>query len=86
MLMAPAGTPADIIQKLSAEIAHTLNSREVQERAPTLGFDVGIGDAVTPAGAKLFLEEQLAATGKVIQELGDSARIAFGQCSWPSAA
>jgi hypothetical protein len=47
-----------------------LNSAEVQERAPGLGFDVGVGDAVTPAGAKRFLEEELAATGKVIQELG----------------
>ncbi len=70
MLMAPAGTPADIIDKLSAEIARALNSQEVQERAPALGFDVGIGDAVTPAGAKRFLEEQLVATGKIIQELG----------------
>jgi tripartite-type tricarboxylate transporter receptor subunit TctC len=70
MLMAPAGTPTDIIEKLSAEVAHALNSSEVQERAPALGFDVGIGDAVTPAGSKRFLEEELAATGKVIQELG----------------
>jgi tripartite-type tricarboxylate transporter receptor subunit TctC len=70
MLMAPAGTPTDIIEKLSSEIARALNSPEVQERAPTLGFDVGVGDAVTPAGAKRFLEEQLAATGKVIQEIG----------------
>jgi tripartite-type tricarboxylate transporter receptor subunit TctC len=70
MLMAPAGTPTDIVEKLSSEIARSLNSPEVRERAPTLGFDVGIGDAVTPAGAKRFLETELAATGKVIQELG----------------
>jgi tripartite-type tricarboxylate transporter receptor subunit TctC len=70
MLMAPAGTPTDIVEKLSSEIAHALNSAEVQERAPALGFDVGVGDAVTPAGAKRFLETELAATGKVIQELG----------------
>ena len=70
MLMAPVGTPTDIIEKLSAEVAHALNSAEVQERAPALGFDVGIGDAVTPAGSKRFLEKELAATGKVIQELG----------------
>ena len=70
MLMAPAGTPTDIIQKLSSEIARALNSSEVQERAPTLGFDVGVGDAVTPAGAKRFLETELTATGKIIQELG----------------
>jgi len=70
MLMAPAGTPTDIVEKLSAEIARALNSAEVKERAPALGFDVGVGDAVTPAGAKRFLEQELAATGKVIQELG----------------
>jgi tripartite-type tricarboxylate transporter receptor subunit TctC len=70
MLMAPAGTPTDIVEKLSSEIARSLNSPEVRERAPTLGFDVGVGDAVTPAGAKRFLEAELAATGKVIQELG----------------
>jgi tripartite-type tricarboxylate transporter receptor subunit TctC len=70
MLMAPAGTPADIIKKLSAEIARALNSAEVRERAPALGFDVGVGDAVTPEGAKRFLEAELAATGKVIQDLG----------------
>ena len=70
MLMAPAGTPTDIIEKLSAEIARALNSPEVQERAPALGFNVGVGDAVTPAGAKQFLDAELAATGKVIQEIG----------------
>ena len=70
MLMAPAGTPTDIVEKLSSEIARALNSAEVQDRAPALGFDVGVGDAVTPAGAKRFLETELAATGKVIQELG----------------
>jgi tripartite-type tricarboxylate transporter receptor subunit TctC len=70
MLMAPVGTPTDIVEKLSAEIARALNSPEVQERAPALGFDVGVGDAVTSAGAKKFLEIELAATGKVIQELG----------------
>jgi tripartite-type tricarboxylate transporter receptor subunit TctC len=69
MLMAPAGTPIDIIEKLSAEVARALNSPEVQEQAPTLGFDVGVGDAVTPAGAKRFLEQELATTGKVIREL-----------------
>jgi hypothetical protein len=47
-----------------------LKSPDVQERAPVLGFDVRLSDAVTPAGAKRFFEAELAATGKVIQELG----------------
>jgi tripartite-type tricarboxylate transporter receptor subunit TctC len=70
MFMAPTGTPPDIIQKLSAEVARAINSPEVQERAPTLGFDVRVGDAVTPAGAKKFLDAEFATTGKVLQELG----------------
>jgi tripartite-type tricarboxylate transporter receptor subunit TctC len=70
MFMAPIGTPPDIVAKLSAEVARAINSPEVQERAPTLGFDVRIGDAVTPAGAKKFLDAEYANTGKVLQDLG----------------
>jgi tripartite-type tricarboxylate transporter receptor subunit TctC len=70
MFMAPVGTPADIVEKLSSEIARVLDSPEVRERAPVLGFDVRVGDAVTPAGAKRFLEAELASSGKIIQELG----------------
>jgi tripartite-type tricarboxylate transporter receptor subunit TctC len=70
MVMAPASTPSDIVQKLSAEIAKILREPDVQERAPTLGFEVDPGGAVTPDGAKAFLEAELASTGKVIRELG----------------
>lgn len=70
MVMAPAGTPADILDKLGAEIANALKSPDVQERAPVLGFDIATGDVVTPAGAKRFFETELAATGKTIQNLG----------------
>lgn len=70
MFMAPAGTPTDIVDRLSAEIARILESPEVRERAPTLGFDVRVGDAVTPAGAKRFLDEQLVSSGRIIQALG----------------
>jgi tripartite-type tricarboxylate transporter receptor subunit TctC len=70
MVMAPATTPADIIQKLSSEIARILKEPDVQERAPTLGFEVDPGEAVTPDGAKKFLEAELSSTGKVIRELG----------------
>lgn len=70
MVMAPVGTPADIIHKLSAEIAHVLESPEVQERASVLGFEVSPGHATTTAGAKQFLDTEFAATGKIIQELG----------------
>ncbi|MDB5618166.1 tripartite tricarboxylate transporter substrate-binding protein [Tardiphaga sp.] len=70
MMMAPAGTPSDIVDRLSSEIALALKSPDVQERAPVLGFDVASGDVVNPAGAKRFFDAELAATGKIIQELG----------------
>jgi tripartite-type tricarboxylate transporter receptor subunit TctC len=70
MVMAPANTPSDIVQKLSSEIARVLKERDVQERALTLGFEVEPGEAVTPSGAKTFLEAELASTGKVLRELG----------------
>lgn len=70
MFMAPVGTPPEIVEKLSSEIARALESPEVRERAPALGFDVRVGEAATPAGAKRFFEAQLAASGKIIQELG----------------
>jgi tripartite-type tricarboxylate transporter receptor subunit TctC len=70
MVLAPANTPSDIVQKLSSEIARILKEPDVQERAPTLGFEVDPGEAVTPDGAKKFLETELASTGKVIRELG----------------
>jgi tripartite-type tricarboxylate transporter receptor subunit TctC len=70
MVLAPANTPSDIVQKLSSEIARVLKEPDVQERAPTLGFEVDPGEAVTPEGARKFLEAELASTGKVIRELG----------------
>lgn len=70
MFVVPVGTPADVVEKLSAEIAHASASPDVRERTPTPGFDVRVGDAVTPAGAKRFLEDQLASSGKIILGLG----------------
>lgn len=70
MVMAPAGTPQAIIQKLSDEIILALKSPDVRERAPTLGFEIDVGEAATPAGAAKFLASELDATGKVITALG----------------
>ena len=70
MVLAPANTPTDIVQKLSSEIARVLKEPDVQERAPTLGFEVDPGEAVTPDGAKKFLEAELASTARSFSELG----------------
>lgn len=70
MVMAPAGTPGEIVDKLSAAISTALTEKDVAERAPTLGFELQKGENVTPAGAKAFLAIQLASTGEIIKSLG----------------
>lgn len=70
MVMAPAGTPGEIVDKLSAAISTALTEKDVVERAPTLGFELQKGENVTPAGAKAFLATQLASTGEIIKSLG----------------
>ena len=70
MVLAPAGTPDAIVDAMSKAIDKALAETDVQERAPTLGFEVAKGDAITPAGAKAFLDAQLSYTGNVIKSLG----------------
>jgi tripartite-type tricarboxylate transporter receptor subunit TctC len=70
MVMAPAGTPPAIVQRLSVAIVEALGSNDLRERAPTLGFEIETGEAATPAGAEKFLASEHAATGKVITTLG----------------
>ena len=70
MVLAPAGTPDAIVDAMSKAIDKALAEADVQERAPTLGFEVAKGDAITPAGAKAFLDAQLSYTGNVIKSLG----------------
>lgn len=70
MVMAPAGTPSDILDKMSKAIATALAEPDVKERAPTLGFELAKGEPVSPSGAKAFLDAQLAYTGTVIKSLG----------------
>lgn len=70
MVMAPAGTPTEIVERMSKAIAKALDEPDVQARAPTLGFEIEKGDNVTPAGAKSFLATQLVSTGAVIRSLG----------------
>jgi tripartite-type tricarboxylate transporter receptor subunit TctC len=70
MVLAPAGTPDAIVDAMSKAIDKALAETDVQERAPTLGFEVAKGDVITPAGAKAFLGEQLSYTGTVIKSLG----------------
>ena len=67
MLMAPTGTPADIVKRLQAETAKAVADAKVREMAPKLGFEL---DGGTSEDAVAFMTSQLALWGKITKELG----------------
>jgi tripartite-type tricarboxylate transporter receptor subunit TctC len=70
MVMAPTGTPADIVKKLNAAIGEAARDQQVQELAPKLGFELDPKGVGPPEDAAEFLKTQLALWAKTTQELG----------------
>jgi tripartite-type tricarboxylate transporter receptor subunit TctC len=64
-LGAPAGTPADIVQKMHAAIAKGMNSKEVQERFAAIGASVH--PSKSPAEFASYIKAEHERWGKVIQ-------------------
>lgn len=69
-LLAPAGTPAAVVNKLSAEIERLLQLREVRERMATLGFDPY---RRAPAAFAELIKTDIVKWGKVVRESGARA-------------
>lgn len=67
MLLAPAGTPREIIDRLNAETAKIMQSPETRERFSAMG-----GEPVTstPEQTAEFLRAEYARWGKVIRDAG----------------
>jgi tripartite-type tricarboxylate transporter receptor subunit TctC len=59
-----AGTPVEIVARLSQEVAHALRQPDVAERAASLGLDL-VG--TTPARFAEFQREEIAKWGEVIR-------------------
>jgi tripartite-type tricarboxylate transporter receptor subunit TctC len=70
MLMAPTGTPADIIKKMSAAIDEATRDVQVRELAPKLGFELDPRGAGTPEDAAAFLKAQMALWATTTRDLG----------------
>jgi tripartite-type tricarboxylate transporter receptor subunit TctC len=68
-ILAPAGTPRDIIAKLNAEVVDAVNDPEVRHKLEDLGFAVR-GSSAKELGA--MTREQLAKYARVIKEMGIS--------------
>ena len=67
MLMAPVGTPDDIVNKLSRDVAEAMSDEKIREMAPKLGFEIETG---SPEAARKFLAEQLDLWKGITAELG----------------
>ena len=69
-LLAPAGTPAPIINKLNTEIERLLQQREVRERLAELGFEPNRN---TPAAFAELIKTDIQKWGRVVRESGARA-------------
>jgi tripartite-type tricarboxylate transporter receptor subunit TctC len=69
-ILAPAGTPRDIVQRLNAEIVRILNSAEVKDRILKQGVEV---QTSTPEQFDAFVKSEVGRWAKVIKDAGIKA-------------
>jgi len=69
-LLAPAGTPAAIVNRLQSEIAEILKQPDVRERLAANGLD-GVGS--TPAQFAALIKAEIGKWAKVVKQSGASA-------------
>ena len=67
VLLAPAGTPRDIVDRLNLESAKAMQAADTQERFATIGAETKSG---TPEQAAEFLRSEYTRWGKLIREAG----------------
>jgi len=70
MFLAPAGTPAEVVNRLSSEVRRALATSELRERFSSLGMEA-VGS--NPAQAVRFLESEIAKWQGVITKAGVKA-------------
>ena len=64
-LLAPAGTPSEIIARLNAETVRALAQPDAKERLAAQGFDIVTG---TPSALADYIKTELTRTAKLIRE------------------
>ena len=69
-LLAPAGTPREIISKLNAEVVRILGQPELKERFVAMGAELVSG---TPEEFGAYIKSETAKWGKVIRDSGAKA-------------
>jgi tripartite-type tricarboxylate transporter receptor subunit TctC len=69
-IVAPAGTPADVVNRLQSEIARHIASPDVRQKLATQGAEA---ESSTPAELAALIRSDMARWGKVIREAGVKA-------------
>src|SRR5450830_285957 len=72
LFLAPAGTPRDIINRMSAEVAKAIAAHDIKTRFESLSIEA-VGN--TPEQAGKFLEDEIAKWSKVIKTAGVKAEL-----------
>ncbi|HEY5504239.1 MAG TPA: tripartite tricarboxylate transporter substrate-binding protein, partial [Sedimentisphaerales bacterium] len=67
-IVAPAGTPRDILVILQREIAKTVKQPEIRDRFQTMGVDLTASDS--PEQFTEFLRQQTARMSKIVRDAG----------------
>jgi tripartite-type tricarboxylate transporter receptor subunit TctC len=70
LFLAPAGTPREIVNRLSAETAKAIHESDIKERFGQIGIEP-VGNS--PEQAARFLDEEIAKWAKVINTAGVKA-------------
>jgi len=70
MVMAPTGTPVEIVNKMNQAIAAAAKDSRVAAMAPKLGFEIDAKGIGSPAEAAKFLVDQTALWKKTTSDLG----------------
>jgi tripartite-type tricarboxylate transporter receptor subunit TctC len=66
-LLAPKGTPADVVQKINAAVTQVLSKPDAKKLMATAGVDVATG---SPDELQKLLQSELDRWGKVVKETG----------------
>jgi tripartite-type tricarboxylate transporter receptor subunit TctC len=69
-MLAPAGTPAPIIERMNAEMAKAVRDPKIAERLAALGVDVR---ASSPADMGRFVDQQIDKWAQVVKQFGIKA-------------
>ena len=70
VVMAPAGTPTEVISTLNTAINTAMRDPQILSIAPKLGYEFNPAGVGTPADARAFIEQQLGFWEKTTKQLG----------------